>query len=96
MLYCLQQSANLRIPSVDQAPELDVPLFEVLGIAIEDLQVLVPVKVVPLRASSVALRHDHFPPWIAPAGLAGTKRQLPPSSMAPAKTHGSAIMQNSF
>ena len=54
MLHRLQQSANLRIPSVDQAPELDVPLFEVLGVAFEDLQVLVPVKVVPLPASSVA------------------------------------------
>ena len=54
MLHRLQQSANLRIPSVDQAPELDVPLLEVLGVAVEDLEVLVPVKVVPLPASSVA------------------------------------------
>ena len=59
MLHRLQQSANLRIPSVDQAQELDVPLFEVLGVAVED-QVLVPVKAVPLPASSVASATSDF------------------------------------
>ena len=60
MLHRLQQSANLRIPSVDQVPELDVPLFEVLGVTVEDLQVLVPVNVVPLPASSVASTTSDF------------------------------------
>ena len=60
MLHRLQQSANLRIPSVDQAPKLDVPLFEVLAVAVEDLQVLAPVKVVPLPASfgTTIFRHS--------------------------------------
>ena len=39
-------------PSVDQAPQLDVPLLEVLGVAVEDLQVPIPVEIVALLASS--------------------------------------------
>ena len=99
MLHRLQQSANLRIPSVDQAPELDVPLFEVLGVAFEDLQVLVPVKVVPLPASSVASATSVFRQGLNLLGkrliLLGTE-QLPPSLMSPAKTQCSATMRNPF
>ena len=39
-------------PSVDQAPQLDVPLHEALGVAVEDLQVPFPVETVALLASS--------------------------------------------
>ena len=52
MLHRLQQSANIRITNVDQAPELDVPLLEVFGVAVEDPQVLIPVRIVPCLVSS--------------------------------------------
>ena len=54
LILRLQQSANFRIPSVDQAPDFDVPLLEVLGVVVENLQFFVPVKVVLLLASFIA------------------------------------------
>ena len=93
-------------PAVDQTPELDGPLLEVLGVAAEDLQFLVPVKVVPRPASSVASTTSDFRQDLNLLGerlilvgkrlpASGRKRR-PPSLMSPAKTQCSATMRNPF